>query len=312
MIFFMTFFFTLLFSSSSKTVGEWSRVCVCGEQEEKEEEDGGWILFFSVSLTWNGYIACKKSTWDLFTFLLHRPPTFWGDCCLTHTHTHTGLTHTWKREKPVCLFDGVECFLSTESRTFVLRHQLQTPISSLSLSSLSYQRKIFFPDYSLVHYDAPPPPQQQHTKTEHLLFNLRVRAAGTHRENWKKNNPAKGRMETSEMFGKTFVSSIWSEAHRRPDSRYWIAPMYDICYSKLWLFFRFFSTHGGRAVPCVNPELGDVRFAADSMFSSLSLSLSVRAHSVQTDVNKYGKGRLICVCGCACCYHYTSRQFSYL
>ena len=128
----------------------------------------------------------------------------------------------------------------------------------------------------------------------------------------KKNNPAKGRMETSEMFGKTFVSSIWSEAHRRPDSRYWIAPMYDICYSKLWLFFRFFSTHGGRAVPCVNPELGDVRFAADSMFSSLSLSLSVRAHSVQTDVNKYGKGRLICVCGCACCYHYTSRQFSYL
>ena len=70
-------------------------------------------------------------------------------------------------------------------------------------------------------------------------------------------------------------------------------------------------------------QCGSPLTACSSFFLSQLSALSfdwcihcVCAHSVQTDVNKYGNDCCCCCCCscliCACCYHYTSRQFSYL
>ena len=194
-------------------------------------------------------------------------------------------------------------------------HQLQTPISSLSFSLISKKDFSFFcfsPDYSLVCcYDAAPPPQQPFPDT----YNIPQKAGyGDIRNVWEKQNKTKQKgilflasipvIEYVEQFLMTVEDPPCVEREKREERK---------------------EEEAGR----VNPselgvrQCGSPLTACSSFFlyqlSALSFDWCIHcvcAHSVQTDVNKYGNDCCCCCCCscliCACCYHYTSRQFSYL
>ena len=189
-IFYDIFFYLVVFVVIKNGRGVVTCLCVWWT---RGEGGGGWrvdFIFFGLfDLKW----LYSVQEINLGPFHLPPPPPahlLRGLLFNPHTHTHRPYTHLKERKTSVSVW---WCGMFSLDRVAHLR--FKTSIANAHIISLSLvshiKERFFFPDYSLVHYDAPPPPQQQHTKTENLLFNLKVRAAGTHRENWKKKQSRK-------------------------------------------------------------------------------------------------------------------------